>query len=150
MRRTAMIPLLLMCSVTVAEVYPTVAAKLTYPARASIEIGIATGDLGTIFSIGEGFVIRAEPGISGGKLHAGLRHQFTFLFLPLATWDYTLSVLHTWGDPLGSYPPGQTYLGLELQSKVNLFLMSAGGYWKVAGDQDHSGVVFSGAIGVGF
>jgi len=133
-----------------ATCFPTFAAKLTYPAKASLEVGVSSHDLGSLFSIADGFVIRAEPGLSGGKLHAGIRSQFTFLFLPLVTWDYTISALRTWNDPWGGYANDQTYIGIEAQGKVNLVLMSAGVYWHVTGDDEEHDVLFSGAVGFGF
>jgi hypothetical protein len=133
-----------------ADVVPTFAAKLTWPTKASVELGLSTAGLGSVFSIGDGFVLRVEPGLAGGKLHAGIRHQFTFLFLPITTWDYTFSALYTWGDPWGDYSAGQTYLGIEAQTKVNLVLFSGGVYWHVAGDRDQPRGLFSGGVGVGF
>jgi hypothetical protein len=146
----SLLVLTIVCGVSSADCFPTFAVKLTWPARASAEIGLSTLDFHSVFSVADGFVIRAEPGLAGGKLHAGLRHQFTFVFLPLMTWDYTLSAFHTWGDPWGDIDPGQTYLGIEAQGKVNIFLMSMGVYWHVAGDRDDPSGLFSGSVGVGF
>ena len=151
MRRLAgCILFLVIHSSTPADVFPTFAAKLTYPAMASLEIGVTTAGLKSVFSIANGFVLRVEPGLAGGKLHAGIRNQFTFFFLPLMTWDYTVSLFHTWGDPWGEYTAKQTFLGLEVQSKVNIVLMSVGVYWHIAGNQDEPQALFSGAVGIGF
>ena len=151
MRKSAcFIPLLILCAGSGAQCFPTFAAKLTYPAKASLEIGFSTLDLHSVFSIADGFVLRVEPGLAGGKLHAGIRYQFTFLFLPIMTWDYTLSMLYTWGDPWGDYVGKQTFLGVEAQGKINVILFSAGVYWHVAGDQDDPESLFSGAVGIGF
>jgi hypothetical protein len=142
--------LAILCGTSAAECFPTFAAKLTYPAKVSLEIGLSTLELHSLFSIADGFVVRAEPGLAGGKLHAGIRNQFTFMFLPLMTWDYTVSALHTWGNPWGNLHPGQTWLGIEAQCKVNLFLASGGVYWHVAGDMDDPHPLLSGALGIGF
>jgi len=142
--------LMLVTAPGLATCFPTVAAKLTYPAKVSLEVGVSSHDLGSLFSIADGFVIRAEPGLSGGKLHVGIRRQFTFLFIPLVTWDYTISAMQTWNDPWGGYANDQTYIGIEAQGKVNLVLMSAGVYRHVAGDDEDHDILFSGAVGFGF
>ena len=150
MRAAISMFLVLIVAPGAATCFPTVAAKLTYPAKASVEVGISSHDLGSLFSVADGLVLRAEPGLSGGKLHAGIRSQFTFLFIPLVTWDYTISAMQTWNDPWGGYANNQTYIGIEAQGKVNLVLMSAGVYWHVAGDDEEHNVLFSGAVGFGF
>jgi hypothetical protein len=56
---------------------PTVSVQVTTPQRYSLSLGVSGTDWGSAFGSESGFLVRVEPGLSGGKLHAGRRSVFS-------------------------------------------------------------------------
>jgi hypothetical protein len=86
-------------------------------------------------------VLQVEAGEGGGKLQFGYGSWY------MAGGAVKLSLLRTWGDPIG-IEPNQTYLGAECQ--LNLFLLNGavGLYAEIDGDgEDETLVTWSAGIG---
>lgn len=128
---------------------PTGSIQVTTPQRYSLSVGVCGGDFLGVFNNSSGFVLRAEPGVSGGKLHLGMRFMFSFTSLPLASADITASVLQTWNDPWGEIEGGQTYAGAEYRLGLRFLVATAGYYRRVAGDSENEWISSFGA-GIGF
>ena len=97
-----------------------------------------------------GAVFRLEPGLSGGKVHLGVRNMFLFSFIPIVSGEFTASLMHTWNDPWRGIPNGQTYLGAEYRGSIHLLVFTAGFYSHAAGDDDSKSWTGSFGIGMGF
>jgi hypothetical protein len=99
-------------------------------ARAGLLLQVHGGSGGGKFSLGVGARARIDSEDFKGTLAAGLK----------------LSLLHTWGSPVGA-EPGLTYLGPEIDLSAMHVGLSLGPLFRVGGDGG-SAVLFS--IGVGF
>lgn len=129
---------------------PTIGVKLTTPQKMSLSIGFSGTSWGGLFGPDSGFLIRLEPGLSGGKLHLGTRHTFSMVLIPVFSMDICASVMYTWNNPWTGLENDQTYIGGELQVGAYLLMVSTGLYRHVAGgDEDHDWV-FSAGAGLGF
>jgi len=125
---------------------PTGSLQVTTPQRYSLSLGYSSADWGLFGSSG-GYVIRIEPGLSGGKVHLGLRGIFNLSLLPVMSAEITGSLLQTWNDPWGGIPGGQTFAGGELRLGLRLITATAGLYRHAAGDDtDHDWIT---SLGVG-
>ncbi|MCK5065314.1 MAG: hypothetical protein KAQ97_08525 [Candidatus Fermentibacteraceae bacterium] len=132
------------------NLFPTIGAKITTPQKISISLGISGTSWGRLFGPDSGFLIRLEPGLSGGKFHIGTRHTFNMALIPVCSMDICASVMYTWNNPWIGLKNDQTYIGGELQFGAHLLIVSAGLYRHVAGgDEDHDWV-FSAGAGLGF
>lgn len=129
---------------------PTVSVQVTSPQRYNLSLGVSGVDWGGIFGSESSFLIRVEPGISGGKFHAGARSSFSFAFVPVVSVDMTGAIMYTWNDPWNGIPDDQTYAGMEMRWGALPWVISAGYYKHVAGwDTEHEWVTSFGA-GFGF
>mgnify|MGYP001144650193 CR=1 FL=1 len=146
--------LVLMTSVTACAAAapgwsPTVGVQLTTPQKLNVSVGITTIPLGGVLSSDGGLLVRLEPGLSGGKVHAGLRTSLSMVFIPMVSADMCASLLYTWNDPWGGLENDQTYLGAELRACAVPVIVSGGIYRHVAGDDTENEWVFSMGAGVG-
>ncbi len=129
---------------------PTVGVKLTSPQKLSVSIGISGIPWGVPWGDDTGMVFRLEPGLSGGKIHLGIRSSFRMIFLPVMSADICASMMYTWNNPWFGLENDQTYAGVEYRGGVHLVVFSAGVYRHIAGsDTDHDWVL-SGGAGFGF
>ncbi len=92
------------------------------------------------------WLVQLEPGVGGGKLNVGLG----------GNWEYTigmafkLSLLQTWGYPIGGIETGQTYVGGEFELMWKGVNMTIGLYSHNAGDHKIRDTILSAGIGIGF
>ncbi|MCD4707119.1 MAG: hypothetical protein K8S62_05215 [Candidatus Sabulitectum sp.] len=129
---------------------PTVSVQVTTPQRYSLSLGISGVDWGSAFGSESGFLIRVEPGVSGGKLHAGTRNAFSLALIPILSVDVTGALMYTWNDPWNGLQDDQTYAGMELRFGALPVVVSAGYYKHIAGsDTEHNWIGYLGA-GIGF
>ena len=129
---------------------PTASVQVGIPQKISVSIGFCSIDFGTIWGADSGALLRIEPGLSGGKLHVGIRQVFSMVFLPVVSADLSAAVLYTWNDPWSGLENDQTYLGLETRFGSYLMVVTAGMYRHVGGgDTDHDWL-FSAGAGLGF
>lgn len=126
---------------------PTGSVQVTTPQRLSLSLGVCGTDFFGTFGGSSGILFRMEPGISGGKLHLGMRSMFSLMFLPVVSADMTAALLQTWNDPWG-VTGGQTYAGGEFRLGLRYLVFTAGGYRHVAGDREDKWLYSFGA-GVG-
>lgn len=91
-----------------------------------------------------GFFGQVEPGVGGGKLTAGWRYGRN-MFLPVYSIGASVSVLRTWGDPLGDVPSGQTYLGGEILGGFLGIWVNAGAFKRVYGEEGNDTIYTLGA-----
>lgn len=120
---------------TLSGMSPTGSLQITTPQRWSISLGVCFDDGFGAFGPSSGMVARLEPGISGGKLHLGVRSIFSLAFLPVTSMDITGAVLRTWNDPWGEVEGGETYLGGEYRFSAGMVLATAGYYRKTDGEK---------------
>lgn len=95
-----------------------------------------------------GAFVQLEPGFGGGKVNLGYRigcHRF----LPLWNIGLALSVLRTWGDPLGDVEPDQTYAGLELSGAFAIVGLNFGIFRHVQGNDEDNDWICTAGIGAG-
>lgn len=128
---------------------PTGSIQVTSPQRYSFSLGISSVDWGRAFGSSSGYVLRIEPGLSGGKLHLGIRSAFSLVFLPVTSVDVTGSLLYTWNDPWGGVKSRQTYAGMEFRMGYHVITATAGYYRHTAGDDPNSNWISSFGIGLG-
>jgi hypothetical protein len=98
----------------------------------------------------QGFLLRADAGTGGGKLSLGLGAWAKVRdedFKGTAGAALRLALAHTWGDPIGQ-PPGNTYLGPELDLSVIRINLTLGVLFKLAGATGSS-ALFSWGLGFG-
>jgi len=127
---------------------PTVSIQVTTPQRYSFSLGLTGVDWGRVFGTHSGFLVRAEPGLSGGKLHIGFRSALSLILMPVASADVTAAILRTWNDPWGGIESNQTYGGLELRIGMRLVTATVGVYRHMAGeDTEHEWIT---SLGAGF
>lgn len=143
--------IMLICSsvfINARAISPTVSVQVTTPQRYSLSLGFSGVDWGRAFATQTGFLVRAEPGISGGKLHMGVRTTLSLALVQLVSADLTGALLRTWNDPWGGIESGQTYGGVELRVGMHLFTATAGVFRHMAGDDaDHEWLT---SLGAGF
>jgi hypothetical protein len=129
---------------------PSVGVQVTVPQKLSVSLGVSNIPWGILWGDRGGLLIRLEPGISGGKLHLGLRDVFSMALLPIFSADLCASVLYTWNDPWSGLDNDQTYLGAETRISMIPIIASAGVYRHVAGGDTEHDWVFSMGAGLGF
>jgi hypothetical protein len=111
--------------------------KLTTPQLLSVSASIYPYHL---------WLVQFEPGIGGGKINVGLG----------GNWHYTigaavkLSILQTWGLPIGGIEPNQTYVGGEMELMWQGVNMSFGLYSHVSGSETNRDMIVSAGLGIGF
>ncbi|MBN2000166.1 hypothetical protein JW935_21635 [candidate division KSB1 bacterium] len=92
------------------------------------------------------WLVQLEPGVGGGKLNVGLG----------GNWEYTigmafkLSLLQTWGYPIGGIEAGQTYVGGEFELMWKGVNMTVGIYSHNAGENKTRDTILSAGLGIGF
>ncbi len=124
--------------------------QVTTPQKLSVSLGFTSIPWGILWGGRGGFLLRLQPGISGGKIQAGIRDSFSMVFFPVASVDICASILYTWNDPWLGLENDQTYLGPEVRVGMLPVILSAGIYRHVAGwDEAHDWVLSMGA-GLGF
>lgn len=129
---------------------PTVSIQVTTPQRFSLSLGISGVDWGGLFGSESGFLIRVEPGISGGKFHAGTRSVFNLALVPILAIDVTGALMYTWNDPWNGLMEDQTYAGMEVRFGGLPVVLSAGYYRHIAGSDTEEEWITSFGAGVGF
>ena len=80
-----------------------------------------------------GFFAQIEPGAGGGKLTGGWRYGKTS-YLPIYALGASVSLMRTWGNPLGDVPADQTYVGSEVTASLAGIWLSAGAFTRLTGD----------------
>jgi hypothetical protein len=96
-----------------------------------------------------GFLLDAEAGSGGGRLSLGVGGSAKVIsddFRGTVGAGLKLSVVRTWGSPLGT-DPGLTYLGPELDLYVLRAGLGVGVLWRVAGEGGAT-ALFTWGIGV--
>lgn len=147
----SVIALLIVIPISRADgVSPTVSLQVTTPQKLSLSIGVSTVSWMKLMGEETGAVLRLEPGISGGKVHLGVRNMFLFSFIPIVSSEVSASVMYTWNDPWAGLSNRQTYLGAEYRAAVHTLVFTAGIYSHAAGDDDSKGWTGSFGIGLGF
>ncbi len=126
---------------------PTASIQITSPQKYSASIGMSSVDL---FGSDSGFLIRLEPGFSGGKLHAGTRNMVIATLIPFVSTDVTAAIMHTWNDPCGRLLNHQTYAGMEIRLGILPLVITAGYYNHIAGSDTEHNWITSLGIGAGF
>ncbi|MBD3278785.1 MAG: hypothetical protein GF388_10840 [Candidatus Aegiribacteria sp.] len=129
---------------------PTVSLQVTTPQKLSVSLGLSSVSWMNLMGKETGAVFRVEPGLSGGKVHLGVRNMFLFSFVPIVSGEMTASLMYTWNDPWYGLPNGQTYLGAEYRGAIHLVVFTAGIYSHVAGDDDSKNWTGSFGMGIGF
>jgi hypothetical protein len=129
---------------------PTVSLQVTTPQIVNASFGIATMKSSSIWGAPRtGLVFRVEPGLGGGKLHAGGRFAFSMFFTDIFYTELTAAVMRTWGKTWGHLERNQTYAGAELRMRVHLVTGTMGCYRHVYGSDENHNWVLSAGIGLG-
>jgi hypothetical protein len=127
-----------------------VGLQVGIPQKVSVSLGITSIPWGSVWGSDGGFLVRIEPGLSGGKLHAGLRSTLSMAFLPIVSADVCASLMYTWNDPWSGLADDQTYVGTEFRVCAIPVILSCGIYRHVAGGDTGHDWVFSAGGGLGF
>ena len=128
---------------------PTVGVQLTTPQKLNVSVGVTSIPWGGFWSSQGGLLVRLEPGLSGGKVHAGFRTSLSMAFIPIVSADVCASLLYTWNDPWGGLENDQTYIGAEFRASAVPVIVSSGIYRHVAGYDTENDWVFSMGAGIG-
>ena len=115
------------------QLFPCSVVRYSDPLKLSATLGVINMQLLPEGRY-QGFFAQIEPGAGGGKITGGWRYGKTS-FLPVYTMGASLSVLRTWGNPLGSVPANQTYLGGEIVSAFAGIWWNGGAFTRVSGDE---------------
>lgn len=89
-----------------------------------------------------------EAGPGGGRLNAGMKlgkHRF----IPLWTVSTALSVMRTWGDPLGKVESGMTCLGVNVTGGAAMFHLSGGAYRILEGGSGDGDWLWTAGVSLG-
>lgn len=94
-----------------------------------------------------GIFAQIEPGAGGGKITGGWRYGKT-MFLPIYSLGASISIMRTWGNPLGEVPANQTYIGGEALGAFAGIWLNAGAFTRISGEEGDQWIYTLG-IGVG-
>jgi hypothetical protein len=130
-----------------SQLFPCAVTRYSTPLKVSAAVGVVLMHR-TGYQTYRGPFALLEPGFGGGKVSLGYRfgrHQV----IPLYNLGAALSLMQTWGNPLGDVEGGQTYLGIELVGAFTMLSVNGGVFWHVAGDDEDHGRVWTLGVGAG-
>ena len=111
--------------------------KLTTPQIASLSLSLYPY---------HAWLVQLEPGIGGGKLNIGLGGNYRYTIGA----GIKMSLLQTWGSPMGGVDKNQTYAGGEFEWMFKGVNFNIGLYGHIAGENPTRDMIFSAGIGIGF
>ncbi|RMG42957.1 MAG: hypothetical protein D6718_13135 [Acidobacteria bacterium] len=136
-------------------------AGVAYPSKVEASLGALVYTMPAAYDCRnlcrfEGLLVRAEPGLSAGRLgigygrvYGGAAGQPAFLHHPHLGLSLEASFLRTWRDaPLS--PPVRSFAGLQARVTVIGVRFSAGVYRQVSGGPAEDPWLVTGGIGWGF
>jgi len=112
-------------------------AKLTTPQIVSFSLS---------FYPYHAWLVQLEPGLGGGKLNIGLGGNYRYTIGA----GIKMSLLHTWGSPMGGLDVNQTYVGGEFEWMFKGVNFNIGLFGHIAGENPSRDMIYSAGIGIGF
>jgi hypothetical protein len=129
----------------------TFSLRISHPQILSFSIGWVIGELDSelLEWNRSGFLIETDIGLGGGKASLGWLYQTGLLAFPVGM-DIKGSFLRTWGMSWDR-PPGENFVGLEMDIYLALVKASIGVFRKMPGQiKDAPPWMISGGLGIGY